>query len=280
METTENQKGACVSCDTQGCHGCYGHHGSHRGLKKVVLVMIAVALAAYTYLTLKEADHVSMNEGTISITGEGEVIARPDIAQFSFGVSAEAEDAATAKQISAEAINAILDYLKEEGIEDADIKTQYYNLSPRYDYLRPVCPNGSFCPGAEQVLRGYEVSQSIEVKVRDIDTVGDLISGVGERGATNISGVQFTIDDEDVLRAEARDAAIVDAKEKAEKLADALGVRLVRVISFWEDSPMYYGGEMMYDTMSMKADVEEIAPQIPVGETTYTSRVTVSYEIR
>lgn len=255
-------------------------------LLTIVLIGVIVALGAYAHLTLKQAEGTYTGSATISVQGEGEVLARPDIGQFSFTVYAEAADAAQAQELSAEATNNILAYLKEQGIEDKDIKTQYYNLNPKYRYEERVCAFNTYCPPGERVIDGYEVSQSVTVKVRDLDTSGDLITGVGERGATNISSLQFTIDDETVLQAEARAKAIADAKQKAKDLAKDLDAQLVRLVGFYENEGGYYpmadraystGGEdFALESMSTKT----ISPSVPVGEESITSNVTLTYEIR
>ena len=256
-----------------------------RALIVIILIGAAAALFAYTNLTAKQAKYSMMGPTTISVRGEGEVLARPDIGQFSFAVRAEGEDAATAQELSAESTNGIIEYLKEAGVEEKDIKTQNYNLHPRYRYEERVCVSGSFCPPGEQIIDGYEVSQSVVVKVRDLDQAGDLISGVGERGATNISGLQFTIDDETVLKAEARAEAIADAKEKAKQLAEDLDVRLVRMVGFWEDEggfypEPYFGGvaEMAMDSSVAKRGTLSVST--PVGENEIKSTVNITYEIR
>jgi uncharacterized protein YggE len=246
-------------------------------------IVAVLALGAYINLTLKQTQYLNTGPVTISVVGEGEVLAKPDIATFSFSVRSEGDDATTAQSKSAEAVNAIIDYLKDEEIDEKDIRTQYYNLNPRYEYTEPICNTRGFCPQGERVLRGYEVSQSISVKVRKTDTAGELISGVGALGATDVSGLQFTIDDEDALIAQAREKAIADAKEKGEKLANDLGVRIVRMAGFWEDQgPMPYygkGGDMMMADMAV-AESAPIAPSLPSGENTITARVNISYEVK
>lgn len=248
----------------------------------LILVSIVAALAAYTKLTLRESRYGEYGMATINVRGEGEVMARPDIGTFSFSVMAEGDDAASAQNESAEKINAITAYLAEQGIEEKDIKTSSYYLNPKYTYPTRPCAVGMYCPPGEAVIDGYEVSQTVEVKVRDLDKSGDLITGVGERGATNISGLSFTVDDESVLKAEARAAAIEDAKEKAEKLANDLGVRLVRITGYYEEEfypPYGYGG---YD-MAMERSVAQsagVSPNMPTGENQVSSIVSVTFEIR
>lgn len=259
-----------------------------KGLVFVVLILAAVALSAYSYYTYKQSQYVFTGPNTISVSGKGEIFAKPDIASFSFSVDAEAVTANEAQEKSAKAMNDIVAYLKENGIEEKDIKTSYYNLNPKYrweqDTKAVICTQWG-CPPQEgkQVLDGYQVNQTVEVKIRDTAKAGDLISGVGTKGATNISGLAFTIDDDEKLKRDARELAIADARENAKMLADDLGVRLGRMMNYWEDQaggpqPMYYAKEAaMGDSMGMGGGV---APSVPTGENTITSNVTIVYEIR
>ncbi len=247
----------------------------------LILIGIVTSLAAYTKLTLRESRYGEYGMATINVRGEGEVMARPDIGTFSFSVMAEGDDAASAQNDSAEKINAITAYLAENGVEEKDIKTSSYYLNPNYVYPTRPCPTGSYCPPGEPEIDGYEVSQTVEVKVRDLDQAGDLISGVGQRGATNISGLSFTIDDESNLKAEARAAAIADAKEKAEELAADLGVRLVRITGYYEEEfypPYGYGGDAMMERAV--AQSASVTPDLPTGENQISSTVSVTFEIR
>lgn len=253
----------------------------NRTLGALALAMIILALGTYSMATWKQAEYMYIGPTTISVTGEGEINAVPDIGKFSFSVTASGADASTAKEASGISINELIAFLKEKGVEEKDIKTDYYNMSEKYKYETRPCPVGSYCPG-EQVKDGFEVTQSITVKVRDLASAPDLISGVGERGATNISNLQFSIDDTSVLKEQARAAAIDDAKAKAEVLAKKLGVRLGKMTGYYEDEGMvqpYYarGGDMM--EMSMANDSFKAA-ELPAGEQTTKSRVTISYQVR
>lgn len=251
-----------------------------QALLLLALVGIIAALAAYANLAVKQAAYGNYGPTTINVRGEGEVLARPDIGKFTFAVRAEGDDAAAAQEQSATAMNEIIGYLTEAGVAEEDIKTTNYSLNPRYVYEERVCAANMYCPPGEQVIDGYEVSQSVEVKVRELDRSGELISGVGERGATNVSGLAFTIDDEENLKAEAREEAIANAREKAEALADALDVNIVRMIGYYEEEqypPYYgYGGDMVMS----ERDVAQSSPEMPVGENEITSVVNITYEIR
>lgn len=253
----------------------------NRTLGTLVLVGLIVALVSYAYYTVKQANYMYMGPTTISVIGEGEVMAIPDIGQFSFSVTASGTDATAAQDASAQKINAVVSFLKDTGVEEKDIKTSDYNMYPQYRYKQTPCRVGMYCPG-EQVQDGFEVSQTISVKVRDTKNSGKLISGVGDKGATNISGINFTIDDTSKFKDEARAMAIKDAKEKAKILASDLEVRLVDMVSYYEDenNPIpYYGYGMGGDTM-MKAESAPVAPVMPEGENSIKSRVTITYQVK
>ena len=247
----------------------------------LVLIMVVIALGAYTLLTLEQRDTADGSyPATISVNGKGEVMAIPDIGQFSFSVMAEGDTAAVAQEASATKINEILAFIREQGIEDKDIKTQNYNLYPRYDWVEQPCPFGMYCPGGESVQNGFEATQTVTVKIRETDKASTLIQGVGERGATDISGLTFTVDDIEAVRAEARAAAIADAKEQAEELAKNLGVKIERLVSFYENTPYmdpYYAREM---NMGGEMAMDAMAPQLPMGEESTTIEVNVTYEIK
>lgn len=261
-----------------------GFFGSNRNrvLGTVALLMIVLALGSYTYYTLKQAKYLYTGPVTISVMGEGEVMAVPDIGQFSFSVTASGADATLAQEASGKQINAILAFLEEKGIEEKDIKTEFYNMYPKYRYETRPCAAGSYCPPGEQIQDGFEVSQSISVKVRDLDASGSLIAGVGDLGATNISGLQFTIDDTDMLKAEARTKAIADAREKAQVLSQELGVRFVKMVGYYENEgePMPYRGYGMGGDMMESAVKSVVSPELPTGENTISSQVTITYQVR
>lgn len=219
---------------------------------------------------------------TITVSGEGEVFAVPDTATFSVTVQEEAKEVKDAQDVATGKSNEIVAYLKSQGIDEKDIQTTDYNVYPQYDYVNTVCTNG-YCPPGKQTLRGFQVSQTLTVKVRDTKKAGDLLSGVGSRGASSVSGLSFTIDDQKALEAEARGKAIDDARGKAEALAHQLGVSLVRIVGFSENGnyPIYYAkAEMSMAADGRGGEAVPPSPEIPVGENKIVSNVSVTYEIK
>lgn len=252
-----------------------------------IAILFSLFLAAEVFSLVKEYKFIgsaSAPQTIIDFSGTGEVFAAPDIAVMNLTEREEAKTVKQAQDVVTGKISKVLSFLKENGIADKDIKTNNYSSYPKYDYIyeTDITCGSQTCPPrpAKQIITGYEVSQNIEVKIRNIDNTNIVVDGLGKIGITEMNGPNFAIDKEDALKAEARRIAINDAKAKAVVLAKDLGVQLVRIVSFSEsgDSPMY---AYKSGAMAMTADVAAApAPQLPTGENKLTSNVTITYEIR
>ncbi len=246
------------------------------------LFMLSAFIAVLTVNAFKEYRYIGggvPSANTVTVSGSGEVFAVPDTATFSFSIVEEKENAQAAQEIATEKINSIINFLREGGIEERDIKTVSYNVFPRYEYKQEEC-FGYRCPPRERVLEGFTVNQTVQVKVRDVDEAGTFLVGIGDRGVSNVSGLAFTVDDEEELKREARQKAINDAEKKARELAKDLGVRVVRVVNFSEsgDRPVFAKFGVM-ESVAMDGAVGA-SPEIPVGENKITSQVSITYEIQ
>ncbi|MEI6478825.1 MAG: SIMPL domain-containing protein [bacterium] len=213
---------------------------------------------------------------TITVSGTGDVFASPDIASFSFSVMENGNTVADAQKLATDKNNKAIEFLKSKGIDEKDIQTTDYSVNPRYDY-KPctvqVCPSNS-------LPVGYTVSQTTTVKVRDLSKAGDLLSGVGQIGASNLSGLTFKVDDDQAVKEQAREKAIVDAKSKAEKLAKALGVGLGKVTTYYEDNgstPVYYSAKA--DSVGLAGAAPVASPQVEPGQNKITVNVNITYKI-
>lgn len=253
--------------------------------KAAVLAVLLLALFLFVE-TVKEfkslaylgKDVPAMN--TINVSGEGESFAAPDIATFSFTVQDESLVVSQSQDKVNKQVDAILSYLEKNGVAKKDIKTLNYSVYPRYEYPQIRCLSYP-CPTGQQTLAGYDVSQSISVKVRTLADAGKLVSGIGELGATQMSGLSFQIDDDTAVLREARQEAITDAQTKAKQLANDLGVHLVRIVSFSEGGnyPIYYAKDMAMG-MGGEAMSAPAPAQLPAGENQFVSNVNITYEIR
>ncbi len=256
-----------------------------RNLFIALLALLVAFTAAKTVSELQGMRYIGAGVPTtnaITVNGTGDVLATPDVATFSFSVTEEAATVPDAQKKATDKMNAILAYVKKAGVSDKDVKTIAYNIYPRYEYhaTANVAP---YYGGGKQVLAAYVVSQSIEVKVRKLDDAGKLLSGIGEFGATDVSGLSFSVDKMTDVQRQARDKAIADAREQANILARSLGVRLGRIVNFSESgsgypSPIYFAKDAR--VMGMGATAEQSAPSVPSGENKVTSNVTITYEIK
>lgn len=208
--------------------------------------------------------------GTIHVTGSGSVVGEPDIATLHLGVSVEKKTVAEAREAAAVAMTAVIDTLKASGIAENDIQTERFSIYPQYDYT----DNG-------RVLRGYSVNNTVSTKVRDLESLSEVIDAAAEAGGDIIvvNSIQFMIEDTTPLQTQARGLAVKNAEAKAQTLADASSVTLGKPITITEtlhaaSPPIAYAEEAAF-----AADVARSKTPIEAGELTVTVNVTVVYEI-
>lgn len=210
-------------------------------------------------------------EHTISVEGQGKVTVLPDIGMTSMGMVAEAPTVAEAQQKNTETMNKLITRLKELGVDAKDIQTANYNVYPQYNYTEK---DG-------QTLKGYQVSQNVSVKIRNLQNAQKVLALAGEVGANSVSGISFTIDDRDVYKAQAREIAIKKVHDKAESLSRSLGVRVVGIVNYNE----YEGGQNEYplyksNMVADSAPASVPAPSIEPGSTDVILNVSVTYQIQ
>jgi uncharacterized protein YggE len=142
-----------------------------------ILGLLVVSLLTSVFLLVKTSEVVDDTReypNSITVTGIGEVVSVPDVATFNFSVVETSESVATAQALATDKMNKVIAYLEEQGVEEADIKTTGYNVYPKYEWIQPVCISEINCPRGTNELVGYEVNQSISIKVRDTQKAGDL----------------------------------------------------------------------------------------------------------
>ena len=210
---------------------CHGHNFGHifiKVLAGILLAYLIVYVGTLARNNVKKYNFIGKAErmqNTISVSGEGKVTGTPNIAVADIGLVTEKVDVASAQKENSEKINKLISEVKKLGIKDEDIQTTQYSIYPKYDYT-----------DGRSILSGYTVQQSVTVKIRDLTKINTVLAKVGEVGANQVSSLSFTIDDKEALRASARELALKNVQEKAVALAQALGVRLVRVVSFNEST--------------------------------------------
>lgn len=247
-----------------------------------VLTLLIMIIAVFMVIKIfKEVNVVDANEGnTITVTGDSEVFAKPDIATITFSVSAENIDLVQAQTDAASKVAIAIKAVKDSGVDEKDIQTTYYNASPRYEWNQKCGQYG--CDSGDRELVGYEVNETVSVKVRDLTKASSIIGLVGEAKVSDIQGPNFDIENRDKLMEDARKEAIKEAKEKAKNLANELGVNLGRIVSFNEGG-VGYPVPMMYAKAEMDMVMNESlagAPALAEGQNRIYSSVSVTYKIK
>jgi hypothetical protein len=205
----------------------------------------------------------------ITVVGSGDVKVAPDTAQVQVGVQTQAPTAREALSQNTAQMEALLARLRESGIEDKDIQTSSVSIWPRYGN------NGANTTRID----GYDANNSVTVTIRNIVQTGELLDRVVEAGANNIGGISFTVDDPSALQTNARNAALADAKTRAEAMAQAVGGSVGQVLSITENigsaTPQFYDQRAMANET-----VAGSAVPIQPGQQTITAQVQVTYELR
>lgn len=238
--------------------------------KRFVLASLALALSSCCLASFAQDQApppVPAPRPMLTVTGDGEVQGKPDIAYVTVGVQTEDKDAAKAAALNATANAAVIAAILKTGVAKADMQTVNYSVSPIAEYKNNV---------AKTV--GYRVSNDVRVKVRDLAKVGAVVDAALAAGANAFQGVSFAIDNDSPLRKEALAKAAKDAEQKADVLADALGFHL----SNWPLSVTEGGSMPPPMPIMLGAARAEMAPApttILPGEMRVTARVTVVYGI-
>lgn len=256
-----------------------------------IIAMIAMAIIAYSGMIYARAYSESIEPSSFrsfSVSGEGKVTAIPDVATFSFGVTTQGGKNITETQKqNTEKMNVLIEFIKSQGVENADIKTQQFSIEPRYQYydcsgpiiLRQGASEVQPCPPPDIV--GYTIVHSASVKMRNFDKIGEIMGALSQKGANSISQLSFTIDDPERTESEAREKAIRQAQEKATAIAKAGNFRIGKLLAIEENAyqPMYRDAVGGY-AKSMSLEMAPVAPTIEPGSQEITVNILLRYEIR
>jgi uncharacterized protein YggE len=232
-----------------------------------MLKSLALGALAATILVAAPAAAEDAPPRRLVVSGTGEAGARPDMAVISAGVVVQADTASAALADNTRAMNAMLEQLRASGLAEEDMQTSQFAVMPLYETGRPGAETN------EPKIVGYEVSNQVTARVRDLDRLGAILDALVTAGANSISGPAFDIADPKQLLDQARDAAVVDALAKAKRYAAAAGVELGDILSI-EEAGIYTPPRPMMRAEAMAADVP-----IALGQTELSANVTVTFAI-
>ncbi len=250
-------------------------HGFTPGL--FILALVLVVAITGSYIVKAVFDYRSIPGNTpleLTFSAEGKVLATPDIALITFGVTTEGLDIPTITTQNTDKMNAILAMLKDtQGIDAKDITTTQYSVEPKYEYNPRT---------GVRTSKGYTATQQISVKVRDFTKIGGALTQATTLGANLVGNLQFTIEDLEKANQQARDKAIANAKAKAQATADAAGMKLGKIVNVQDSVYPYYGYRLDgKEALGMGgSDIAVPAPQIEPGQNEITANVSITYRVK
>lgn len=204
----------------------------------------------------------------MTLSGTGEITTAPDMAHVSTGVIAEAKTARAALSANNAAMAKVIDGLKAKGIAAKDIQTSNFNVGPQYQHYKD---------GRPARIRAYRVSNQVNIVIRDLAKLGEILDAVVSLGSNSINGVRFSVSRPQTLRDEARRLAVSDARRKAELYAQAAGVTLGPIQSISES-----GGfrPQPLQQFTRAASMEKASVPIQAGEQALSMTVNIAWEIK
>ncbi|MBU2582309.1 MAG: SIMPL domain-containing protein [Alphaproteobacteria bacterium] len=204
---------------------------------------------------------------TVTVSASASISAKPDMARITSGVQTEAASAKEAASANTKTMANLIDGLKSLGIEEKDIQTSNFSVNPRYQH------SGD---GRPPRIDGYQVSNDVNVVIRDLKAVGDILDKMIGLGANQVRGLAFEVSAAETLTDEARTAAIANARRRAELFAKAAGAGVGEVIEIREGGGGYEGPR------PMRAARSEMAMSVPIeaGEQSLAASVTVTWELK
>jgi hypothetical protein len=206
----------------------------------------------------------------LTVQGNGDVRAAPDQAIVRVGILERSSSAEAAQEVVNRIASAILESVREAGLEDRQVQTSRLMLSPVYSRQAP----GSVEPPR---IVGYTASNTVSLVVEDLSGVGEVIDRALEAGANQLEGVSFTLRDDREARQQALRSAVAEAQSKAGVMADALGVTLAGIFSVSEGGVAIQPVMMEMRAMALQADAgTPVAP----GEVSVSASVSIQYRIQ
>ncbi len=210
----------------------------------------------------------TISEGTLlNVSSQAEASRVPDVATISAGVVTQAADGNTAMRQNSEQMARVVAAIKAAGIADKDVQTSGISLNPQYRYAENEAPR----------ITGYQANNTVSLKVRDIARLGKVLDALASVGANQINGPSFEIDDPDPVYDEARVAALKKAQARAETYAQALGLKVRRIVSISEGGGNFRPMPMM--AMAKMEARDAGAPPVSPGETTLSVSLDVVFEL-
>jgi len=243
-------------------------------MQKILLAITLGALTSFVSITAANSqERREILPPSISVTGTGQIFARPDMAQISMGVTTEAPTASAALAQNNDKMSALMKALASKGVPERDVLTSNFSVFP--EYRHDPSPMSSPQERRLPTIIGYRVNNEVHVRIRKLEDLGGILDEVIRSGANQVHGISFSIAEPAPVLDEARKKAVADARRKAELLAAASGTRLGKVLYINE------GGGIMPPPRPMMMMEARAASSVPIasGEQEMSASVNVVYAI-
>lgn len=241
---------------------------SNKVYKLVVAVIVLIALFYFGNLAYNFQSLPQNYPQEISVSGQGKVYAKPDVAILVLGVEDKGAKISDIVKVNTDKMNKIIKDVKDSGVDEKDIQTTQYSINPEYNWTEK----------GGRIFVGYILTQQITVKIRDFEKVGSILDKATSDGANAVGDLQFTIDNPEQVQAEARQKAIEQAKEKAKTIASQSGLKIVKLINVSEGG--YYPQPLYAKGAGIAVESANVAPDIQAGQMEIDSTVILTYRVR
>ena len=234
------------------------------------ILVVGILVFFVGQIILQDKSVNLQNQNQITVSGEGKIYAKPDVALVSLGVTTTGTTVAEVTKSNTDRMNAVIEAVKNLKIDEKDIQTTNYNLNPLYNWTEKY----------GNVFQGYTLEQNIQVKIRDFTKIGDVLSGATTKGANLVGSLQFTIDNPEQFKEQARAAAIKQAKANAQNLAKESGIGLGKLINVYEG---YNSVPVTYNSAkAMGGGVADSAPvpTVQPGQQEIDITINLTYQVK
>jgi uncharacterized protein YggE len=234
-----------------------------------LLAAAALALCALATVACAQQIPPAGGDGTLlSVSAQAEAHRVPDVATLSTGVVTQAADANAAMRANAAQMDKVMAAIRAAGIAERDIQTSGVNLNPQYKYAENTPP----------AITGYQASNTVSLKVRDIGKLGKVLDALVASGANQVNGPSFEVDQPEAAYDEARRAALEKAQGRAQMYAKALGLRVRRIVSIDEGGGFQPPRPMPMMAMAARSE-KAYDTAVSPGETTLSANLEVVFEL-
>lgn len=230
---------------------------------KTIIVVQIFLLILINFLFVYNYSKRHFPTRTFSVSGESKEVIVPNIAKINIGLVTEGSDVIKIQKENSEKFNKVIQFLKNKGVKEEDIKTENYTISPKYDFTNT------------RNIIGYTINQSVSIKIRELNKISEILDGAILNGANNVYGPDFIVDKDEIDLSKARERAMANAKKKAREISKLAGFKLGNIVNVSD----YVEMPSNYYSLSPGMGGENLS-KIEPGSQEIKMVITLTYEIK